>query len=369
MGFEYAFYDREPLASSEHSSPERAMPHRETHTSLAAEHSGWDINGIGRHIGVDDARALNELRRTLLGSDTPPDQAETLSQNNRRLRPTPTPPPPQRRNVQPRAEDRAQQLQQQLKQIDRWLRDADIVTPYREELLHGTRQRLDVLSTINREQLEGAFIQELVHRIRLHIPTELNSRRVVAFIGPTGVGKTTTLAKRAAELTLNQNKSVGILTIDTYRVGAVEQLRKYASMLRTPLEVVIDRPSLRSALRRLSHCDVVLIDTIGRSPRDPEPLRRLGALLQNVPNLSFELCISATTALRDMRGIVDNYRTLRPDGLLFTKLDETFAAGPMLCVHLDEQLPLSFFATGQSVPDDIENASIERVMSMIVPMG
>ena len=69
-----------------------------------------------------------------------------------------------------------------------------------------------------------------------------------------------------------------------------------------------------------------------------------------------------------MRGIVNNYRTLHPSGLLFTKLDETFAAGPMLCAHLDEQLPLTFFTTGQSVPDDIENASIERVMSMIVPM-
>ncbi|MBH25650.1 MAG: hypothetical protein CMH57_14605 [Myxococcales bacterium] len=409
IAFEYAFYDREPLGDatrdpdtslpgapriaeldqqrhasreglapwdeprangSDRWSEQRALPDDEPTSwdarpiTPAPQHPAWDDAPpqFGARVEADDAHAFHELRRALMTSELPPDQAETL---HTRRRPQATA-PERPRPVQPA--ERAQLRQQQLKLLERWLRDADVATPYREELIHGVRQRLDSLPGFNRDQLEGAFIQELIHRVRIHPRPALDQRRTVAFIGPTGVGKTTTLAKRAAELTLNQGRSVGILTIDTYRVGAVAQLRKYASMLRTPLEVVIDRPSLRSALRRLEHCDVILIDTIGRSPRDPDPLHRLGALLQNVPDLSYELCVSATTALRDMRGIVNNYRTLHPSGLLFTKLDETFAAGPMLCAHLDEQLPLTFFTTGQSVPDDIENASIERVMSMIVPM-
>ncbi len=255
----------------------------------------------------------------------------------------------------------------QIKLLSDWLTDCAMAPIHRERILTGVRTRLQGLKRPAREQVEGALIQELVERIRVASEPELDKRSTVAFIGPTGVGKTTTLAKTAATLTMDKRKSVGLITIDTYRIGAVAQLRKYASILELPIEVVVDRVTLEQALRRLSYCDVVLIDTVGRSPRDQEPLRHLRSLFHGVPNLSFELCMSATTSLRDMRGIMELYRIMDPDSVTFTKLDETFSIGPLISAHLEERLPLSIFTTGQRVPDDMERASVERILSMIIP--
>ena len=113
---------------------------------------------------------------------------------------------------------------------------------------------------------------------------------------------------------------------------------------------------------------MILIDTIGRSPRDQRPVFDLEELFDGMAGVSYELCISATTSLRDMRGILHNYAGLRPDNILFTKLDETFALGPLVSSHIEETLPLSYFTTGQRVPEDIESASVERIIGMILPL-
>ena len=255
-----------------------------------------------------------------------------------------------------------------LEQLGGWLADSDVAPDRRAALVESVRMRLDG-EPVSRETVERAFIQELLGRVTIRPRQELDKRRRVALVGPTGVGKTTTLAKIAAEARLDKRRSVGMMTIDTYRIGGVDQLRKYANLLEVPLEVVVDRLSLERALRRLDHCDLLLIDTIGRSPRDEEPVRRLAELFEGIAGLSFELCISATTALRDMQGIARNYRHLAPESVLFTKLDEAFAAGPLLSSHMDVGIPLSFFTTGQSVPEDIEHASVERLLGMILPLA
>lgn len=282
-------------------------------------------------------RTLSDLRRAVLKAQSP-GQADSLS-------------------VDPSA------------QLDAWLTDADMAPNHRKTLVNAVRRRVGTRNRVTAEAVEGAFIEELVSRVRICSPQELDHRKVVAFVGPTGVGKTTTLAKTAAELTMDRGHSVGMITIDTYRIGAVEQLRKYASLLDVPFEVVVDRLTLEQALRRLEGCDVILIDTVGRSPRGADGPGMLRKLLSGIPGLELELCISATTSLRDMKGILANYRPLAPDHLLFTKLDETFAFGPMVSAHLDEEIPLSYFTIGQRVPDDMERASVERVVSLLIPVS
>jgi flagellar biosynthesis protein FlhF len=125
---------------------------------------------------------------------------------------------------------------------------------------------------------------------------------------------------------------------------------------------------MERALRRLNHCDTIFIDTTGRSPRDADAVQRLRQLFDGIPGLSIELCVAANTAPRDIQGIIQNYASLRPDNMLFTKLDESFAIGPMLCAHLRGEMPLSWFTTGQRIPEDIEYASLERILGMILPL-
>lgn len=254
-----------------------------------------------------------------------------------------------------------------MRELEMWLADADLAQVHQTTIMAGVRSRLGPARP-SRDAVERAFIEELIGRMHIRPTEELDDRRIVAFVGPTGVGKTTTVAKLAAEYTMEKRRSVGLLTIDTYRIGAVDQLRKYAGLLEIPLEVVVDRPGLERSLRRLEGCDMILIDTIGRSPRDERPVFDIQELFDGMPGISYELCISATTSLRDMRGILGNYAALGPDNILFTKLDETFALGPLVSSHIEETLPLSYFTTGQRVPEDIEGASVERVIGMILPL-
>lgn len=278
-------------------------------------------------------KALETLRRNLMGHD----QASNLVRNP-------------------------------IEQLEGWLQRSDIAPDRQASLIEATRLRLGDAS-LSREVVERAFIQELVGRVKIRTRRELDQRRITAFVGPTGVGKTTTLAKIAAEAKIDKHRTVGLLTIDTYRIGAVEQLRKYAHLLEIPLEIAVDRMSLKRSLRRLDHCDTILIDTIGRSPRDEEPVRKLGELFEGIPGLGFELCINATTSLRNMDSIQRSYRILAPESVIFTKLDEAFAIGPALSTHLDHETPLSYFTTGQCVPEDIEQASVERLLGMILPLN
>jgi len=253
-----------------------------------------------------------------------------------------------------------------MKELDQWLSDANVAPVHRTTLVEGVRSRM-VSARPTRDLVERSFIEEIAGRVQPRPQSELDNRRLVAFVGPTGVGKTTTVAKLAAEYTRKQRRSVGLLTLDTHRVGSVDQIARYAELLEIPLEVVSDRADLERALRRLENCDKVLVDTIGRSPRDARPARQVREIFVGVPGISYELCLSATTSLQDMRGILESYAEIVPENLLFTKLDEAFALGPLVGAHLEETLPLSYFTTGQQVPEDIERASIERIIGMMIP--
>ncbi len=188
-----------------------------------------------------------------------------------------------------------------------------------------------------------------------------DEQRVVALTGPTGVGKTTTVAKLASNLSMN-GVSVGLITIDTFRIAAVEQLKIYARILDAPLEVALSPAELKNCLHSLRDMDVVLIDTAGRSHRDKEHMNDLEKYLDAAPEIETRLTLSATASDRQLEETIRNFSRVRVDGLIFTKLDEAVRLGPIFNQQVRTGLPISYFTTGQSVPEDIEEASVKRLI-------
>jgi flagellar biosynthesis protein FlhF len=193
-----------------------------------------------------------------------------------------------------------------------------------------------------------------------------NGPRIVAVVGPTGVGKTTTIAKIAAMYALNRRVSVAMITMDNFRVGAVEQLKTYAKIMDLPLEVAGNSHELSTALARHSDKDLILIDTAGRSPKDADRLDELKGYLETQCGIDVYLCLSATTRSREIDQIIETFGTLPITKLLFTKLDESRSFGSIVDTCLKHKIPLSYFSTGQKVPEDIEVATSRKLVGMVV---
>jgi flagellar biosynthesis protein FlhF len=191
-------------------------------------------------------------------------------------------------------------------------------------------------------------------------------RRVVALVGPTGVGKTTTVAKLAANFKLAQGVRVGLITVDTYRIAAVEQLRTYAEIIDLPLAVVNEPGEMKRALDELGPVDLVFIDTAGRSPRDEVRIRELADFLTAARPDEIHLVLSAVAGPRSLRAAVERFARVRADRLILTKLDEADGLGGVLAVLGQADRPISYMTTGQAVPDDIEPADRKRMAGLIL---
>lgn len=189
---------------------------------------------------------------------------------------------------------------------------------------------------------------------------------IACFIGPTGVGKTTTIAKVAAEQLLEHKRTVGLITADTYRIAAVTQLKTYGDILEVPVEVVESREQLASALQSLNACDVILIDTAGRNYQQLQYIEELQQLLPEGQHIHTTLVLSLTAKFEDMVQIIKNFEMLPIDELLLTKKDETASAGAILNLLNRYPIPLRRIATGQNVPDDLVAATPARIADYIV---
>lgn len=194
-------------------------------------------------------------------------------------------------------------------------------------------------------------------------PTE-NS--VIGFVGPTGVGKTTTIAKLAADLYLKQKKKVGLISIDNYRIGAVEQLKTYAAIIGIPFITAFSLEDIGRAVKKMQTRDVVLIDTAGMSHLDAVRLKELAKLLDLYPEISTQLVLSATTRSLDMKEIANHFSIVNPKSYVFTKLDETRRCGGIIDQVLNLQLPVSFITNGQKVPEDIVEATKRGISRMVL---
>ncbi|MFI4882935.1 MAG: hypothetical protein ACIAQU_10165, partial [Phycisphaerales bacterium JB064] len=188
----------------------------------------------------------------------------------------------------------------------------------------------------------------------------------IALVGPTGVGKTTTIAKLAAAYKLRRGLRVGLITTDTFRIAAVEQLRTYASIISVPLRVVMSPAEMASACRAMADCDVVLIDTAGRSPRDGQRVEELSEYLAAAKPHETHLVLSATAGASALRSAASGFAQANPDRVLFTKLDEAESVGMVVSMVHSLGLPLSFVTTGQEVPDHIEPGRAERLARLVL---
>jgi flagellar biosynthesis protein FlhF len=179
------------------------------------------------------------------------------------------------------------------------------------------------------------------------------STQVVHFVGPTGVGKTTTIAKLAAEQTLKAGRKVGFITSDTYRIAAVDQLRTYATILNVPLEVVFSPSEVSRAFRQLKEKDLVFMDTAGRNFRNELYVSEVNSLLQSGNESETYLVLSLTGKFSDMSAVAEQFSVYGVERVLFTKQDETNAYGAILNLALEKGLKPTYVAYGQTVPDDI----------------
>lgn len=188
----------------------------------------------------------------------------------------------------------------------------------------------------------------------------------LALVGPTGVGKTTTVAKLAAALKLRQARRVGLITTDTYRIAAVEQLRVYAEIIGVPLRVAMTPDDMRAACAAMGDRDTLLIDTAGRSPRDASRLAELAGLLDAAAPHHTHLVLAATAGERALLDAAAQFAPVRPDRVIFTKLDESVNFGAVVSGARRIALPVSHLTTGQEVPDHIEPASAERLAGLVM---
>jgi len=190
--------------------------------------------------------------------------------------------------------------------------------------------------------------------------------KIWVLIGPTGVGKTTTLAKLAAQFRLKAQKKITLISIDTYRIGAIEQLKTYADILKLPLEVAFRPEDLKKIIERNMHQDLLLIDTVGRGPNDSRHLEELREFLVVHPQMETHLLLSATTKDRDLARVIQRFSCVPIKSYVFTKMDETDEYTPLLNQLLRNRKPLSYLTNGQNVPEDIELATKAKVANLFL---
>lgn len=220
------------------------------------------------------------------------------------------------------------------------------------------------------EKLEGIKEEDRIKKLKEIILSEIDLstediKGNIVLVGPTGVGKTTTIAKLAGKLSLKENKKVGLITVDTYRIGAVEQLRTYAEIMNIPFKVVINTKDMEEAIEEMKDLDVVLIDSTGRSSKNVMQISELRALIDKTNADNINLVISATTKNKDIKAIVDGYNTLSYDKIIVTKLDETSSYGSIYNISKRANKPIRFLTIGQNVPDDIKDVSKESLEKII----
>ncbi|MCW7753799.1 flagellar biosynthesis protein FlhF [Desulfobotulus sp. H1] len=218
-----------------------------------------------------------------------------------------------------------------------------------------------------REALSRRVFVEMMDVIEGFTPfdTLAGQRSVVAFAGPTGVGKTTTIAKLAADLSLKQKKRVGLISVDSYRIGALEQLKTYAGIMGIPCLPAFNRDDLQTALRQMQNREVILIDTAGLSHLDHARMEELAGLLGGRQAIATHLVLSAATGRENMREAAENFSQLSPRSYVFTKLDETRKRGGILDQLADYPLPVSYITDGQRVPEDIHPVTRKGLLQRI----
>ncbi len=208
-------------------------------------------------------------------------------------------------------------------------------------------------------------IESFIRPRPIGLPVERPLPYKIALVGPTGVGKTTTIAKLSAKFSLIEKRKVGLVTVDTFRIAAVDQLKTYADIMKLPLEVIVSPNDVASAFGSLRNREIVFVDTAGRSQKNDMQMSELSAFLSAIQPDEVHLVLSATSHPKNILDVIDKFKEIKVDRLLFTKLDETPSFGVILEAVEHSGLPVSYLTTGQSVPDDIEEAKPFHIAELI----
>jgi len=255
-----------------------------------------------------------------------------------------------------------------LKLIYHQMIDNEVDEVFANQIISEIEQTLKKDSPIN--QILSSIYQKIVLKLGPSKSLELEEgkTRFVFFIGPTGVGKTTTIAKIASSLVMEMKKKVAFVTSDTYRIAAVEQLRTYANILDIPMRVIYDADEMKNVREELNGYDVVLIDTAGRSHKNREQRDDIERLILSVPEEEREiyLVLSVTTKYRDLLKITETYSQISDFRLVFTKLDETASLGNILNIRMATGAYLSYATFGQNVPDDISRTDTQLIAKQLL---
>jgi flagellar biosynthesis protein FlhF len=272
-------------------------------------------------------------------------------------------------------------MRQQQTQL--WPRDLPVVRTIYQHLIAQEldgQLSLEVVGQVSDEVNEGKStdpvavmkrVRELISdRIQVgHIAPNPSGPTVIVLVGPTGVGKTTTLAKLAAHLSMQENQRVALVTTDTFRIAAASQLGTYADLMELPLEVAYSPDELRAAVDRQSDADYILVDSPGCAQRNDAQIRELAAFVETLPGATVLLTVAATVKLRDLIDIQDGFGVLPIGGLVLTKLDETTVFGPAMSLvarSASKNVPVFYVTSGQNVPTDLEEATHDRLTDLVV---
>jgi flagellar biosynthesis protein FlhF len=263
------------------------------------------------------------------------------------------------------------------------LKQQELQKEFQELLLNGIDKKLalrliqnvqfnvSMEGNVTRDVVLESLAKEMLSGIKTYDPLNVkkgHEKKMIALVGPTGVGKTTTMAKLASQAILQKNLKVGLINIDSYKIAALDQLATYAKILNVPFRQASNAIELERALTEFKPLDLILIDTSGRSQKDSENLVLMKKILGEFTSIESLLILSATTRDQELHDIVRRFEMFSPNGLLFSKLDESNIYGCIYNLAQQTKLPLTYFTVGQRVPEDIELASAERVVDLILDL-
>jgi len=271
--------------------------------------------------------------------------------------------------------EKAEELDQQDKEITRFLKllyntmiDNEVDERYANEIIGDAEKNRKPGVTM--DFILGTIYQKMILKFGKSegIHSAEKGPKIVFFIGPTGVGKTTTIAKVASSFSVNDKKKIALVTTDTYRIAATDQLRTYAGILEVPFRVIYEPDELAVAVQDFSSCDYIFVDSAGHSHKNEELLHKQKEFLDAVGDCEKQifLVLSATTKYRDLKHIADNYKEISDYQLIFTKLDETNEYGNIYNMRCETGASVAYVTYGQNVPDDIEIFNAQKTVKQLL---